>query len=235
MIKHNNYHRHSGFTLIEAAVVLIIASLLMGAGLKGQQLINAAKVKQLETDFHHIPFMIYSYQDKFKAIPGDDKNATSHFSVTTTDIQNGDGEGLIAGNWFEFNPKSDNAIIWQHLRLAGLMSGETNMLLPDYLPKSSLGKAIDIHSGSSNLRTSPILDAHGNPIKGTYIVCSRGIPGELAISMDIRLDDGDPSNGNVLATPDTETFTVAALPSTFGTGMPSDLTPEGQYIVCMGV
>ena len=230
-----NPHRHLGFTLIETAVVLIIASLLMGAVLKGQQLINVAKVKQLEADYNHIPLMIYSYQDKFKAIPGDDKNATNHLSGTTTGIQNGDGDGLIAGNWFEFNPSSDNTIIWQHLRLAGLMSGETNMFLPDYLPKSSLGKAMDIHSSSSELRTSPILDAHGNSIKGTYIVCSRGVPGALAVSMDIRLDDGDPSTGNVLATPDTESFTVAASPSTVGTNTSSDITPEGQYIVCMGV
>jgi prepilin-type N-terminal cleavage/methylation domain-containing protein len=235
MIQHNRYNHNSGFTLIETAVVLIIIALLMGASLKGQQLINVAKEKQLEADFENIPLMIYSYQDKFKAIPGDDKNALSHLSGNASNIKNGDGEGMIAGNWFDFNPSNDNTIIWQHLRLAGLMSGETDMHLPDYLPKSSIGKAIDIHSGSDNPNTSPILKANGTALKGTYIICARGISGDLALSMDIRLDDGNPSSGSVLVTLDTDTFTVAALPSTIGTNTPSDILPDGQYIICMGV
>lgn len=235
MTQYKRHNRCIGFTLIETAIVLIIVSLLLGAILKGQQLINIAKEKQLEADFSNIPLMIYSYQDKFKAVPGDDKNAASHFSGNTASVKNGDGEGLIAGNWFEFNQASDNTIIWQHLRLAGLMSGETDIQLPDYLPKSSLGKAIDIHSGSDNPNISPILNANGDALKGSYVICSRGISGDLAISMDIRLDDGDPSRGHLLATPDSEVFIAAASPSTIGTNTSSDILPDGQYIVCMGV
>lgn len=235
MIQYKGHNLNAGFTLIETAVVLIIATLLMGATLKGQQLINVAREKQLEADFNNIPLMIYSYQDKFKAIPGDDKNATSHFSGVINEIQNGNGNSLIAGNWFDFNPTNENTTIWQHLRLAGLMSGETNVHSPDYLPKSSLGKAIDIHSGSDNPNASPILNANGNALKGTYIICSRGIPGNLALSMDIRLDDGNPSSGNVLATIDTDAFTMTASPSTIGTKTSSDISTNGQYIVCMGV
>jgi hypothetical protein len=115
------------------------------------------------------------------------------------------------------------------------MSGETNMHLPDYLPKSSIGKAIDIHSGSDNPNASPILNANGTALKGTYIICTRGISGDLALSMDIRLDDGNPSSGSVLVTLDKDTFTVAAPPSTIGTNTPSDILPDGQYIVCMGI
>lgn len=235
MIHYNGHIKNSGFTLIETAIVLIIVTLLMGAILKGQQLINIAKEKQLEADFNNIPLMIYSYQDKFKAVPGDDKNAVLHFSGNTDSVKNGDGEGLITGNWFDFNPANDNTIIWQHLRLAGLMSGETDMYSPDYLPKSSLGKAIDIHSGSDDPNTSPILNANGNALKGTYVICSRGISGDLAISMDIRLDDGNPSSGHLLVTPDSGTFKAAASPSTIGTGTASDISPDGQYIVCMAI
>jgi type II secretory pathway pseudopilin PulG len=235
MTQFKEQNQNLGFTLIETAFVLIIVSLLMGAILKGQQLINIAKEKQLEADFSNIPLMIYSYQDKFKAVPGDDKNAALHFSGNTTSVKNGDGDGLITGNWFDFNPANDNAIIWQHLRLAGLMSGETDMQLPDYLPKSSLGKAIDIHSGSDNPNASPILNANGTALKGTYVMCSRGISGDLAISMDIRLDDGNPSSGHVLATPDSAALTAAASPSTIGTNTFSDISPNGLYIVCMAV
>ena len=45
----------SGFTLIEIAIVLVIIGLLLGGVLKGQELINSAKVKNLATDFRNIP------------------------------------------------------------------------------------------------------------------------------------------------------------------------------------
>ena len=41
----------SGFTLIEIAIVLVIIGLLLGGVLKGQELINSAKVKNLAGDF----------------------------------------------------------------------------------------------------------------------------------------------------------------------------------------
>lgn len=225
----------SGFTLIEISVVLIIISLLMGAILKGQQLINVSKVKQLESDFRNIPLMIYSYQDKFKSLPGDDSRASNRFSSAASTVINGNGEGLITGNWFDFNPTKDNSIIWQHLRLAGLMSGNINLSAADYMPKNALGKAIDIQSGTENVSNSPILDGQGKALKGTYIICSRGILGDMALSLDIRLDDGNPSSGSVLATEDKEKFTNAATAATIGTNSATDISPSNQYIVCMGI
>jgi type II secretory pathway pseudopilin PulG len=223
-----------GFTLIEMAIVLIIATLLMGASLKGQQLINIAKEKQVEADFSNIPMMIYGYQDKYKAIPGDDNNAVHRFSSIASSVHNGDGEGLIAGKWFNFNPSADSTLIWQHLRLAGLMGGETNLLSSGYMPKNALGKSIDIQSGS-DYGNSPIVDLLGQPLHGTYTICSRGIPGELVISLDTRLDDGNPGMGNMLATPDVDTFSSDAHPATVSTNTLTDISASKQYIVCMSV
>jgi prepilin-type N-terminal cleavage/methylation domain-containing protein len=232
-VRHKNYPK--GFTLIEMAVVLMIIALLIGAILKGQQLINASKVKQLESDFTNIPLMIYAYQDKYKAIPGDDKNATNRFSGSSTYVQNGNGDGLINGSGFDLNPVNESYIIWQHLRLAGLMSGEPNLYSNDYMPLNALGKSIHIQSGSENAKTSPTLDGLGHAIRGTYIICSRGIPGELAISLDIHLDDGNPATGSMLITPDVDSFAVGATSATVGTNSPTDISPNNQYIVCLGV
>ena len=70
----------SGFTLIEIAIVLVIIGLLLGGVLKGQELINSAKVKNLAGDFRNIPVMIYGYQDKYRALPGDDIAVVAHAS-----------------------------------------------------------------------------------------------------------------------------------------------------------
>ena len=64
--------QQSGFTLVEIAIVLVIIGLLLGGILKGQELINSAKVKNLANDFRVIPTYIYAYQDKYRALPGDD-------------------------------------------------------------------------------------------------------------------------------------------------------------------
>jgi prepilin-type N-terminal cleavage/methylation domain-containing protein len=74
--------QQSGFTLVEIAIVLVIIGLLLGGILKGQELINSAKVKNIANDFRVIPTYIYAYQDKFKALPGDDKLATQHVGAT---------------------------------------------------------------------------------------------------------------------------------------------------------
>ena len=86
--------RHqSGFTLIEIAIVLVIIGLLLGGVLKGQELINSARVKNLALDFKNVPVLIYGYQDKFKSLPGDDSTADVHVggNLATAGVTLGNG------------------------------------------------------------------------------------------------------------------------------------------------
>ncbi|HEY4998029.1 MAG TPA: prepilin-type N-terminal cleavage/methylation domain-containing protein, partial [Usitatibacter sp.] len=75
--------QQSGFTLVEIAIVLVIIGLLLGGILKGQELINSAKVKNIANDFRVIPTYIYAYQDKYKSLPGDDANVVVHVNLAT--------------------------------------------------------------------------------------------------------------------------------------------------------
>ena len=50
--------KQSGFTLIELAIVLVIIGLLLGGVLKGQELINSAKVKNMASDFKNVQVYI---------------------------------------------------------------------------------------------------------------------------------------------------------------------------------
>jgi prepilin-type N-terminal cleavage/methylation domain-containing protein len=67
----NESSNSQGFTLVEIAIVLVIIGLLLGGVLKGQEMINSAKVKNMIGDLRAVSSLVYAYQDRFKALPGD--------------------------------------------------------------------------------------------------------------------------------------------------------------------
>ena len=90
----------SGFTLVEIAIVLVIIGLLLGGVLKGQELVNSAKVKNHVSDLKAVPLFVYGYQDKYKALPGDDANARNHLGTAALEPGGGTrGNGTIEGNY----------------------------------------------------------------------------------------------------------------------------------------
>ncbi len=207
----------SGFTLIEIAIVLVIIGLLLSGVLKGQELINSAKVKNLAADFKNIPVFIYGYQDKFRALPGDDVLASTHVTTAGITITNGNSSGIIEGNWNAANGESFN--FWQHIRLAGLAPGPTDTAAADYLPKNAIGGAIGITNAASTAITG---------LKGSYIICSNSIAGKFAKQLDTTLDDGNTASGSLQVT---ATGTTAA-----GTAVATgSIVDDTSYLVCMGI
>ncbi|NNM79174.1 MAG: prepilin-type N-terminal cleavage/methylation domain-containing protein [Gallionella sp.] len=236
----------SGFTLIEIAIVLVIIGLLLGGVLKGQELINSAKVKNLATDFRNIPVFIYGYQDKFKALPGDDPTigtATPHLpapAATCAPLNTPGkcvlGNGLIDGNWNDTSAASESYVFWQHVRLAGLTTGSTDTTTATpaavYLPVNAAGGNIGIQSGTSSLTATPMKDASNVPIRGTYIICSPNILGKFAKQLDIQLDDGNTQTGSMMAFD-----TSLGTPYTQGVQatLTTSINDADIVTVCMGV
>jgi len=189
--------QQSGFTLVEIAIVLVIIGLLLGGILKGQELINSAKVKNLANDFRTIPTYIYAYQDKFKALPGDDSVADTRATgaVKATTPAGKLGNGVIDGNWNSTTQTDESFLFWQHVRLANLASGPTAQTDTTYVPKNAMGGEIGISSA-----TSTYLQIAG--MTGTYQVCSRAILGKFVKQLDVQMDDGNPATGAMRAVPD---------------------------------
>ena len=188
--------QQSGFTLVEIAIVLVIIGLLLGGILKGQELINSAKVKNLANDFRVIPTYIYAYQDKFKSLPGDDKDVTTHVGATGTAGTGGTlGNGVIEGAWNAAETGTVEAnIFWQHVRLANLAAGPTTVAA-GFAPVNAVGGRIGISSATST-------QVQISGMTGTYQVCSAGILGKFAKQLDIQMDDGVTNTGSMRAVPD---------------------------------
>ena len=60
-----------GFTLVELAIVLVIIGIILGAILKGTELINNAKVKRLQNDLKGLEAAIWTFYDRTGRMPGD--------------------------------------------------------------------------------------------------------------------------------------------------------------------
>lgn len=229
--------RQTGFTLVEIAIVLVIIGLLLGGVLKGQELINSAKVKSMANDFRSLSVLVYGYQDKYRALAGD-QDATqlnSSFGAGTATACSGTTgcaprNGRIDGDWFSgdtaTNPP-ETVVFWQHVRLANLANGPTALTDATFLPTNSDGGRLGVES-------API-DAGGNlqpyivGMRGPFFVCSDAIFGRFVRQIDQILDDGDPATGSVRAV----SYTGGARPARGATAVAaSALIDNQQYVVC---
>ena len=224
----------SGFTLIEIAIVLVIIGLLLGGVLKGQELINSAKVKNIATDFRNIPVLIYGYQDKFKALPGDDAGADVNVIGTkATTPASKQGNGVIDGLWDSITKTDESYLFWQHVRLAGLANGQTTIpaapaVGDGYKQVNAAGGEIGIQSNNGTFTTiiSNAAATANTAMTGTYIICSKGILGKFVKQLDTTMDDGNTDTGSMRT----------ADPSNAGKSIATSAIIEGQaYTVCMGV
>lgn len=223
----------AGFTLIEISIVLVIITLLIGGVMKGQELINNAKVSNLVRDFDTVKQVIYGYQGSYKVLPGDDVNAAVHVAGTVASTPASSiGNGTIDGVWDSVTATDETVVFWQHVRLAGLISGQQNItvtsILDPYFPLNVAGGRIGVQGnlGTAN-SPKPI-----SGIPGTYVICSANIPGKLAKRLDILQDDGDTALGSMRVT------SSAAGTAAIAAGQPvatQPLADDTLYTVCLGV
>ncbi len=177
-------HAQKGFTLVEIAIVLVIIGLLLGGILKGQEMITQAKIKNVVADFSGISAAYYGYQDRYRAIPGDDLNAATRWS-TAPAATSGNGDGVVAGTYNSQTVTDESRLWWDHLRRAGFVAGNGTQQ-----PFNAVTGIIGVQTG----------DGAGNTSLGGFgglIICSAGLPDKIAIAVDTQMDDGLIGTGTV--------------------------------------
>ena len=193
--------KEGGFTLVEIAIVLVIIGLLLGGILKGQEMITQAKTKNVIADFSGISTAYHSYQDRYRATPGDDGGAAGRWAASPAAVS-GNGNGAVAG---AYNADCAAASLpescqwWDHLRRAGFIAG--------------------------NGAIQPLNTAGGAALGGLsgLILCSANLPDKIALAVDTQLDNGLSASGSVRATLNTGSNppvdnTTTAAPSYAETG-----------------
>ena len=177
-----------GFTLVEIAIVLVIIGLLLGGILKGQEMITQAKIKNLIADFSGISAAYHGYQDRYRAIPGDDATAATRWAGAF----GGDSNGVVAGAYNVTCPdiiasgSAESCKWWDHLRRAGFVAGSGGRQ-----PFNAVTGMIGVQTGSGTGSGTALGGFSG------LIVCSANLPDKIAIAVDTQMDDGVPGAGTV--------------------------------------
>lgn len=184
----------SGFTLIEIAIVLVIIGLLLGGVLKGQELINTARVRALNNSVDGITAAWFSFQDRYRAFPGDYTQASVNLPGAPT---NGDGNGLV-GDAAGVDSPAERAMVWVHLQSAGYITGGYDDNKATVAQPDEYGCPVSIcpdngFGAGMNLNYGVVRDAGGT--NAHELITGRGIPVEVIAELDRKVDDGEPSTG----------------------------------------
>lgn len=181
--------KQRGFTLIEVAVVLVVIGLLAGGILKGNQMIENAKYKAWVKEIDTYRNAFYSFQDRYKALPGDFRFASSRLpQVLGVNPRDGNGNGMI--DWISAcsgaptNACEPNAVN-QQLILAGLLPGDPSDTAPSCRASPIGGFACAYTTG-----------IWGNGVVGHKIIYYN-VPVYLAERLDQEFDDGKANTGTI--------------------------------------
>jgi hypothetical protein len=180
----------AGFTVIEGAIVLAVASVIVGGTVATTRVLQESKDQSVSREITDIERGYKEYRDLYGSMPGDSNNANVLFDCASC---NGDGNGQLDLAPVEY------LLFWQHLSSAKMIKGSYNAY------ETQLGK---IYPASKVADNAAYTITQRTPDRTLIQLCSFGNPSgvgaltpEQAKQVDARLDDGNPTSGKIVVEP----------------------------------
>lgn len=246
----------SGFTLVELAIVMIIIGLLIGGILKGQELINNARVSSTVAQVKAVESGISGFRDKYGGMPGDIAGANTRLpnclAALCFQAAVGNGDGFVQTGTAN-DPGAASAttneagIAFIQLGAAGFLggvnSGTATFGSGTSHPVTPIGGVWNFGYSDGATPVTGFNGAAGNLQAGHYVVASNTagavaaattVPFQpvQAAAIDRKVDDGMPNTGIVRAL---GTNGGAATNCALGAGAATDAYQEVNTSVVCGV
>jgi prepilin-type N-terminal cleavage/methylation domain-containing protein len=177
--------KEAGFTLVEIAIVLVVIGLLLGAILAGQEVVLNGQIRNTINEYNNVASAVFVYQDRYRQLPGDDRNAAARWTTTNAVVAAGTSNRLIDGTWDTGTNAEETGIFWHHLRNDELVAGPRDGGSPQSfeLPRNAFNGDIGVQETAFG--AGGITDT---------VICQSNVPAKAAIVIDSRIDD-DPGDG----------------------------------------
>lgn len=187
--------RQTGFTLIEIAIVLVIIGLLLGGVLKGQELIQNARVRNIIAQQDGIKAAYFGFQDRYRGIPGDYRSALATQNIPGMLAQacapancGGNGDGVI-----NLTLNQEPLIAWMQLSLSGFITG--NYITDGVTAGETITNSpTNPYGGLMQIINDNVYDSAGG-IARNNVKTGTGVPATVLAEVDRKIDDGNPSTG----------------------------------------
>ncbi len=164
----------AGFTLVEIAIVMVIIGLLIGGVLKGQAMIQNARVKNVVKQGDEFRAAWATFFDRYGVLPGDE-------NLAAIPPQAADGEGNANGRV----EGAEAFEVFRDLSIAQMIGGAYNGTTQ--LPRHSFGGDVDI----------VWFDPAGAPQAGHYLRYTN-LPAEVCQEIDLKYDNGAQATGTIV-------------------------------------
>jgi prepilin-type N-terminal cleavage/methylation domain-containing protein len=201
------------FTLVELSIVLLIIGLIIGGITAGSSLIKQAKLRAITSEMNSYQTSVNTFKIAYSMLPGDMNNAASFWPGQN----NGNANGQIEQNWG--NANTESIYFWGHLTSSGIVPGSytgigtvsrTGYGSGDF---ESFGVNVPASKYSSNSGWGVVninfalsmwygTDYKNYLLFGTWgnnMMSGAMLVPQDAYTIDIKIDDGLPNTGKMVA------------------------------------
>lgn len=164
-------------------MVLVVIGIILGAVLQGRSLIDSAEYKSFRQSLREYRSAFLNFRDRYDGLPGDFAEASSRIESSQAD---GDGDGVIEGGISCDSDTEEACRAWQHLRAAGMLSGNPEVAGADASPEHGYGGVV-----SSIFTGTGVNSQFGNHL------LVEDVPVEIARRLDREEDDDRCDGGRI--------------------------------------
>lgn len=189
-----NINKQKGFTLVEIAIVLVIIGLLLGGILKGQELINSARVRNLADQNSGVQAAYYGFIDRYRQVPGDYPSVAASQAMGVT-VNLPVAASATDGNGRVDNTLEEAAAVWEQLARSNFLGG-------GFTPAAAIPANETAYATNSpvNAFNGPLILTRNQGFTGTVstrlnLHMGRNVPVNIARELDLKVDDGLPNTG----------------------------------------